>query len=104
MGTSLFTLKRILGEKVLQEANKRKDDKDGLAAWYASFVSRWVKIGVPFGLVQRNREDEAFHFRWAKENNLGMVQWELLNRVHRVMNSFGGLAPVPSPVASPVGK
>ena len=96
---SLFALKRILGERVLQESVARKADKERLAGWYASFAARWAKHGVSFGMAQRNKEDEAFHYRWAQENNLGMIQWELLNRVHRVMNSFGGLPPVP--VAAP---
>lgn len=96
---SLFALKRILGERILQESVSRKADKDRLAGWYASFAARWAKHGVSFGMAQRNKEDEAFHYRWAQENNLGMIQWELLNRVHRVMNAFGGLPPVPAAAA-----
>lgn len=103
LNTPLFSLKKLLGEKVLKEANNRKADRDGLAAWYSSFVARWVKTGVPFGLPQRDKPEEAFHYTWAKENNLGMIQWELLNRVHRVMNAYGEVAPV-KPQATPAGK
>jgi hypothetical protein len=95
INSSLFTLKRVLGDRVIADSKKRKDDIDGLATWYASFASRWAKLGVDFGMEQRNRDDSAFHFKWAKENNLGLVQWELLNRVHRVLNGLGGLK-VPS--------
>lgn len=98
MGKPLFTLKRVLGDRVIQEAETRKGDKDRLAAWYSNFVGRWAKAGVSFGMAQRDRADEAFHFKWAKENNLGMIQWELLNRVHRVLNSYGGIA---RPAAAP---
>ncbi len=92
MTAPLFTLKRFLGDKIIKESNARKEDKERLAAWYASFAVRWAAAGVPFGLPQRNKTDEAFHYRWAKENNLGVIQWELLNRVHRVMNAFGGVS------------
>lgn len=108
MESSLFTLKRILGEKVLKEANIRKADRERLAAWYSAFVGRWAKMGVSFGMPQRDRDDEAFHFNWAKDNNLGMIQWELLNRVHRVMNSYGGIerpkAPTSAVTPSPADK
>jgi hypothetical protein len=49
-------------------------------------------------MAQRNKTDEIFHFNWAKENKLGMIQWELLNKVHRLMNAYGGIG------ASPAGK
>jgi hypothetical protein len=104
LNTPLFSLKRLLGEKVLKEANSRNADREGLAAWYSSFVARWVKTGVPFGLPQRDKPEEAFHYNWAKENNLGMIQWELLNRVHRVMNAYGDLPPVKPQAVIPAGK
>jgi hypothetical protein len=100
MGKPLFTLKRLLGDRVIAESEARKGDKDRLATWYANFVGRWTKAGVPFGLPQRDESDEAFHFRWAKENNLGMLQWELLNRVHRVLNAYGGVAAAVAPKAA----
>jgi hypothetical protein len=109
MGRPLFTLKRILGDRVIEEAERRKGDKDRLATWYANFVGRWTKAGVPFGLPQRDKPDEAFHFKWATENNLGMLEWELLNRVHRVLNAYGGVAAAVAPKAAeaapnPAGK
>jgi len=100
MGKPLFTLKRLLGDRVIAESEARKADKDRLATWYANFVGRWTKAGVPFGLPQRDKPDEAFHFKWAKENNLGMLQWELLNRVHRVLNAYGGVAAAVAPKAA----
>lgn len=91
LATPLFTLKRVLGAKVLKESSARASDQEKLAAWYASFATRWARLNIPFGAEQRNRTDEAFYFRWAKANSLGLVQWELLNRVHRSLNHFGGL-------------
>lgn len=98
MTTPLFAMKRELAEKVIREADKRKDNKDTLAAWYSAMAARWAKLGVDLGLPQRNKAEEIFHFNWAKENNLGMIQWELLNKVHRLMNSLGGVQ------FSPAGK
>jgi hypothetical protein len=99
MSTSIFTLKRELGERILREADKRKVDGEKLAAWYSGIAARWAKMDVPFGLAQRNDKDEVFHFNWAKENTLGMIEWELLNREHRIFNQFAGIAvPVPEPV------
>lgn len=97
--TPLFTLKRLMGERILEEAKARKDDKSKLASWYSSFASNWVKEGVDFGAAKRNDPSAPFHFKWAQENNLGMVQWEMLNRMHRIFNSHGGVA-----VANPAGK
>jgi hypothetical protein len=91
MATPLFTMKRELGEKLIREADKRKDNKETLAAWYGALAARWARQNVDFGLPQRNKADEIFHFNWAKENNLGMIQWELLNKIHRLMNAYGGV-------------
>ncbi|MGZ3711605.1 MAG: hypothetical protein ACXVBE_07605, partial [Bdellovibrionota bacterium] len=97
MSTSVFTMKRELGERLVREAESRKGNKETLAAWYAAIAARWAKLNVDFGLAQRNKTDEVFHFNWAKENNLGMIQWELLNKVHRLMNNYGGVLVGSSP-------
>lgn len=96
MGWTIFTLKRELGERILREAEKRKTDSEKLAAWFAGIAARWAKHDINFGLPQRNNRDEVFHFNWAKENTLGMIQWELLNRAHRILNQLGGIAVNPT--------
>lgn len=98
MRDSVYVLKRELGERIIVEAEKRKTDREKLAAWYSSIAARWAKLDIPFGLPQRNNKDEVFHFNWAKENTLGVIEWELLNRAHRILNQLGGIA------ASPAGK
>ncbi len=98
MGWPIYTLKRELGERILRESEGRKDDSEKLAAWYSGIAARWAKYEIDFGLPQRNNKDEVFHFNWAKENTLGMIQWELLNRAHRILNKLGGIA------TSPIGK
>ncbi len=110
LSTPLFTMKRMLGDRILKESIARKADKERLANWYSGFVGRWAKAGVAFGHKQRDSGTEAYHYRWALDNNLGMIQWELLNRMHRIMNDYGGVALPPPPAAatpaaaSPAGK
>jgi hypothetical protein len=102
LNTNIFSLKKDLGERILHEAVKRKGDDEKLAAWYSGIVARWAKLDIPFGLPQRNDKDEVFHFNWAKENTLGMLEWELLNRAHRILNQLNGMAvPIPPPAAKP---
>lgn len=96
LGWPIFTLKREMGERILREADKRKADPEKLAAWYAGVAARWAKQDINFGLPQRNNKDEVFHFNWAKENTLGMIQWELLNKAHRILNQLGGIAVNPT--------
>lgn len=100
MQETVYTLKRELGERILHEAEKRKTDNEKLAAWYAGIAIRWIKQDVSFGLPQRNTNDEVFHFNWAKNNSFGMLEWELLNREHRIFNQLGGIA-VTSPASAP---
>lgn len=101
MNTSIFTLKKDLGERILKEAVKRKGDEEKLAAWYAAIAARWANEGVAFGLPKRNEKSEVFHFNWAKENTLGLLEWELLNREHRILNDLGGIAPAePKPASA----
>jgi hypothetical protein len=107
INTSIYTLKQVLGERILKEAVKNKGNEDNLAAWYSGIVARWAKLDIPFGLAQRNNKDEVFHFNWAKTNTLGMLEWELLNREHRILNQFGGIAVEPRAQAkktNPAGK
>lgn len=95
---SIYTLKRVLGERLLSEIEKKKTEKTKLADWYASLTIRWIKLDIPFGMKQRNNSDEDFHRNWAKENSFGFLQWEVLNRAHRILNQLGGIS------VSPAGK
>ena len=88
---SVFTLKRELAEKYLSVLEEKKADVDALARWYAMTIVRWNKLGINFGLIQRNNQDQSFHEEWAKNNAYGVIQWELLNRAHRIFNYYSGL-------------
>ena len=86
---SLFTLKRVLGEKVLEAVELNKSDRAAMAQLYSDLVMRWFIVDVDFGVHQRNSRDRDFHLDWARKNSRGRIQWELLNRLHRVMNHLG---------------
>lgn len=90
---SIFTIKRQLGELVLQEMEKRKNNRAELSIWYGELAARWASRGVDFGMSSRNKSDFEFHRKWASTNSIGLIQWELLNRVHRMLNQYGGLTP-----------
>lgn len=88
----LFTLKRILGERVLEAIDLRKTDREAVATLFADLTARWSKVDVDFGFKQRNNKDRDYHYAWALRSSRGRVQWEILNRVHRIMNHFGKIA------------
>jgi hypothetical protein len=89
-GASYFTLKRVLGDELLElmsQKSRDKTDPKALAKWYGKFVHRMVSSGVDFGLALRNNPDESFHEGWAESVSGDQLRWEVLNRIHRVINS-----------------
>ncbi len=85
-GASYYTLKRILGDEALLLIAEKSSDPEALAEWYANWVVRLVGKGVDFGLGPRNRADVEFHRSWARTAGQDRLTWEVLNRVHRVIN------------------
>ncbi|MGE0614662.1 MAG: hypothetical protein AB7P04_03400 [Bacteriovoracia bacterium] len=90
---SIYTLKRVLGDEALKviHAKREPDGRAGeaLAGWYARFAVEMAGFGVDFGLTDRNKSDEAFHRNWAMKAKDDQLTWEVLNRIHRVMNAKG---------------
>jgi hypothetical protein len=90
---SVFTLKRLLGELAL-ECVEELERQGRLNDWYADWATRLATesgqggAAVDFGLAQRNRSDVAFHRTWAREASLDRIHWEVLNRVHRILNEL----------------
>ncbi len=84
---SFFTLKRILGEEILKTVDLKKSYKEKLATWYGKTVLLLNKYGIDFGIAQRNKSDETYHYRWALYNDEDRIKWELLHRVHTILNS-----------------
>jgi hypothetical protein len=92
VGSSIFTLKRIIGDEVQKLVALRlgkgapADGRERLAVWYGKWVVRLAGMGVDFGLPQRLRADELFHYQWAIAATPDRLQWEMLNRLHRLLN------------------
>ncbi len=88
VGQSVFALKRILGDEALMVAANKRAAASQFASWYAKWVVRIHSRKIDFGLELRNRADEGFHFAWALKQDSDVVQWEILNRVHRILNPY----------------
>jgi hypothetical protein len=86
VGASIFTLKRVLGDEALKVVATKKDFPGKLALWYSDWVVKMCGRGVDFGLPDRNRADAEFHNGWALRATLDQLEWEVLNRVHRILN------------------
>lgn len=90
VGISIFTLKKELGDRMLTHYSDLESIQ-AKADWYGELSARWAAKGVDFGLEQRNKADAKYHSDWAKSSSVGFVQWEILNRVHRLLNHYGEL-------------
>lgn len=86
VGTSIFTLKRVLGDEALRVAAFKKAYPEKLALWYSQWVTHMSTLGVDYGIALRNRADEPFHYKWALTAGEDRIRWEILNRLHRVLN------------------
>ena len=87
LGASFFTLKRILGDELLKLVEAKSGYKENLALWYSKWaVGSNQKIKIDFGLRLRNSNDEKFHYAWALNASPDAIRWEVLNRIHRLMN------------------
>jgi hypothetical protein len=83
---SVFTLKRVLGEEALKVIAEQKA-RGKLAEWYGNWAASVAKeAGVGFGLALRSKPDEVFHRSWAKQATEDRLVWEVLNRLHRILN------------------
>ncbi len=96
---SFYELKRFLGNeamKVVEAKLGKGDSRAELAQWYSDWVAQVAQVAqtmaqnVDFGIPLRNRADSAFHHDWVMSLKSDMVSdrvnWEVLNRVHRVLN------------------
>ena len=86
VGSSIYTLKRILGDEALKVVAVKKDYPSTLYQWYSQWAVHMTSYGVDFGLEQRNSTDPQFHYDWAKSASQDRLEWEILNRIHRVLN------------------
>ncbi len=93
-GSSIFTMKRVLGEWGLRVlALRLEESPERMRDWYADFAARASKKGVDFGLGLRNESSREFHRKWAEQASDDQIRWEVLNRLHRILNAVQGLSP-----------
>ncbi len=85
---SVFTLKRVLADEAMKVVDFKKKQKVDLAKWYAAWTVHAVGWDVDFGLVLRNKPEEEFHFYWAMGASEDRLRWEILNRIHRILNEM----------------
>ncbi|MGK5082413.1 hypothetical protein WDW37_03830 [Bdellovibrionota bacterium FG-1] len=87
VGASIYTLKRILGDEALRVMSVKREYPEKMAHWYSQWVIHMVSRGVDFGVSLRNSPDEQFHYKWALSASEDRVKWEVLNRLHRLINA-----------------
>lgn len=85
--SSLFTLKRVLGDEALKLIDEKKKSAPNLASWYSEWVVRMANKKIDFGLSLRNSPDVKLHREWAVSASEDRLKWEVLNRVHRLLNA-----------------
>lgn len=104
-GASFFTLKRVIGDEALKVVAHKAEPRPALAKWYGKWAVALTAAKVDFGLAPRNRADESFHESWALKASEDQIRWEVLNRVHRILNDAEKRVPVrpqaPQQVAAP---
>jgi len=83
---SLFTVKRLLAEKILEALKEREADRTRTVEFYLDWVEFTGGFGVDFGLEIRNQIDREFHKKWAEGVKFDLIVWECLNRAHRLLN------------------
>ena len=94
---STYWMKQRLGEELLKTIDLKKEYREKLASWYGHFTVALNKRGVDFGLPERNKTDEYFHYKWALDADEDRLKWECINRVERIINAGAGLhEPVPA--------
>ncbi|MCM2278819.1 MAG: hypothetical protein NDJ89_12155 [Oligoflexia bacterium] len=88
-GASVYTLKRVAGDEAMKVIAAKQAAPEKLADWYGTWAVRMLSFGVDFGIDLRNKPEEGFHRHWARQAPQDRLLWEVLNRVHRVLNAAG---------------
>lgn len=86
VGATIFTLKRVIGDEALKVIEAKYEYSEKFAFWYSKWVVRLCSYSVNYGLELRSRPDEAFHYQWAAKASRDRLTWEVLNRLHRLLN------------------
>lgn len=87
VGSSVYTLKRVLGDQALILIHQKEKERERLADWYSKWVAEMAASHVDFGLKLRNDPGLSLHYGWALSAPTDRIVWEVLNRLHRVVNA-----------------
>lgn len=109
---SIYTLKRVLGDQALlwvaegrhENATQSAGSKPRFPLNYANWVLDGLRSHIDFGLSLRNRDDADFHAQWAArelKSKSGLLEWEVLNRIHRLINAKQWVAQAATQGATP---
>ena len=88
--TNLFTMKRVLGSEVFKVISAKKATRNVLATWFGLWSARMAERGIDFQYEQRNSTDADSYAEWAFGASTDRIQWEVLYRLHRVLNETEG--------------
>jgi prophage antirepressor-like protein len=92
IGASIFTLKRVLGDEALLLMEEKQKNSAEFARWYSQWVMQMVQnYSTDYGLSLRRKSNRNFHTLWALEASPDQIKWEVLNRLHRVLNEANDL-------------
>jgi hypothetical protein len=75
-----------LGDEALRVLSTKTSSPEELALWYGKWAANMASRKVDFGLALRNKPSPEFHARWARQAPPDRLKWEVLNRLHRVLN------------------
>ncbi len=88
-GMSVYTLKRLIGEKALEVADAFGEDRDGLERWYAimsaDMATRFPQI---WGNPMRKKTSALEHKTWASHVPLQHIKSEIVLKIHSAFNSM----------------
>ena len=76
----------MIGDEALKVIAAKSEYREKLALWYSKWVVHMAQLNVDFGIPLRNKPDDEFHYNWVLNNSNDRVMWEVLNRLHRVLN------------------
>lgn len=88
-GMSVYTLKRIIGEKALEIVDAFGEDRDGLERWYAvmsaDLATRFPQI---WSNPMRKKTSALEHKNWASHVPLQHIKSETVLKIHSAFNSM----------------
>jgi hypothetical protein len=90
IGKNFFLLKRVLGDEALRAIALHEENAPIFATWFGHWVGHTLSWGVEFGLKGRMQANPSFHYQWALGVPFDRIKWEVLNRLHRLMNAKRG--------------